>query len=196
VKTLGVADEGPDNFLEGRFTVIRRANDISQSGSFIPSPEVGPHKDPQYGTHHARDAAMLFKTLGWDFNIFSSTLKINSQYMHVVHFNIRVRKKVTIENIVDRFQKHPLIALTEKTLTSLVFSFGRDHGHYGRLLNQTVIVLPSLAVHNGTEIVGFCFTPQDGNSILSSIAAATWFLYPDSYQDKIQSLKYLFMQEV
>ena len=46
------------------------------------------------------------------------------------------------------------------------------------------------------EIVGFCFTPQDGNSILSSLAITEWFLYPNSYEEKIQCLKDLFFDEV
>ena len=29
------------------------------------------------------------------------------------------------------------------------------------------------------EVYGFCFTPQDGNSLLSSIAAALWLVDPD-----------------
>ena len=59
-------------------------------------------------------------------------------------------------------------------MTSTVFSFGRDHGHFGRILNQTVVVVQTLNVRNNTEITGFCFTPQDGNSLLSSIAATEW----------------------
>jgi glyceraldehyde-3-phosphate dehydrogenase (NAD(P)) len=27
--------------------------------------------------------------------------------------------------------------------------------------------------------VGFCFTPQDGNSLLSSVAATAWLLNPE-----------------
>ena len=81
-------------------------------------------------------------------------------------------------------------------LTSTVFSFGRDHGHYGRIMNQTVVVEQSLHVRNDHEITGFCFTPQDGNSILSSISAAEWMLYPHSYEDKIQCLKPYFYDEV
>ncbi|HZI64817.1 MAG TPA: hypothetical protein VFE44_08550, partial [Thermoanaerobaculia bacterium] len=44
---------------------------------------------------------------------------------------------------------------------------------------QTVVVLPTLAVRREREVYGFCFTPQDGNSLLSSIAAALWLVDPD-----------------
>ena len=47
-----------------------------------------------------------------------------------------------------------------------------------------------------TEISGFCFTPQDGNSILSSIAATVRFLNPHSYQDKINTLGPFFFDRV
>ena len=97
-----------------------------------------------------------------------------------------------IDDLKSSLIENPLIALTTKDITSSVFSFGRDHGHYGRILNQTIIVEQSLSIKNGNEITGFCFTPQDGNSILSSISAAEWFLYPHSYQDKIQCLSRLF----
>jgi hypothetical protein len=77
-----------------------------------------------------------------------------------------------------------------------VFSFGRDHGLFGRILNQTVVVNQSLALRGDREVVGMCFTPQDGNSLLSSIAAALWFLDPDSYQKKISVLGSCFFSEI
>ena len=54
VDTLALKDKGPSNLVEGRFVCMRRSNDISQDGSFAPSPIVGKHKDPRFGTHHAR----------------------------------------------------------------------------------------------------------------------------------------------
>ena len=86
-----------------------------------------------------------------------------------------------LDDLKSRLVQNPLVAITTKDMTSAVFSFGRDHGHYGRILNQTVIVEQSLNIRNGNEITGFCFTPQDGNSILSSISDAEHFLYPHSF---------------
>ena len=78
-------------------------------------------------------------------------------------------------------------------MSSPIFSFGRDHGYFGRLLNQTVVSVPTLTVRDGHEITGFCFTPQDGNSLLSSIAAAAWLINPDNYEAHIQFITpYLF----
>ncbi|MFQ6607102.1 MAG: hypothetical protein ACE5EE_01050 [Fidelibacterota bacterium] len=193
--TLSFFDD-VDTLDEGRFNCIRRASDISQTTSFIPSPEVGVHETIGFGTHHARDAFLLFQTINRAPHLFSSVIKINSQYMHIIWFSLRLTEKITLQEVIDRMEANPLIALTEKKTSNTVFSFGRDHGHYGRILNQTVVSVPTLAVHNGNEIVGFCFTPQDGNSLLSSIAATCFYMYPDSYQEKIQCLRHLFFSEV
>ena len=188
--------DGEDNLINGRFNLIRRANDVSQAGNFIPSPQIGAHKDPIYGTHHARDAAKLFKTLNLDLDLFSSAMKINTQYMHILYFHLTVQKKNTIEEVIEKLEKIDRIAITDKINSNEVFSFGRDYGHYGRILNQAVVARSSLSVRNENEIIGYCFTPQDGNSLLSSLAVTEWFLYPNSYEDKIQCLKPLFFDEV
>jgi hypothetical protein len=50
-----------------------------------------------------------------------------------------------------------------------------------------------LAVRDGHEIGGFCFTPRDGNLLLSSLAAAAWCLDPDTYEQRLQfMMPYLF----
>jgi glyceraldehyde-3-phosphate dehydrogenase (NAD(P)) len=196
IQTLALADEGPENLIEGRFVCMRRANDISQDGSFVPSPVVGKHKDERFGTHHARDAWHLFQTLGHDLNLFSSAIKLNTQYMHTIFFDIRVKRPTTVERLVEQMRGDDKIAVTYKESANAVFSFGRDQGHYGRILNVTVVCLPTLRVRNGNEIVGYCFTPQDGNSLLSSVAAATWYLHPEDYERRIQCLRPLFVSEV
>jgi len=186
----------PDNLLSGKFVCIRRSNDISQTSSFVPAPTINDHSDNTYGTHHARDAAELFKTMNLDLNLFSSALKVNSQYMHVVWFNLELKEITDKEKVLELLKQDKRVALTEHHSTNTVFSFGRDQGQYGRILNQTVVVEDSINVKNGNEVTGFCFTPQDGNSILSSIAATVKFLNPHSYQDKINSLSNFFFDRV
>lgn len=183
------------NFVNGRFVCIRRANDISQYTGFIPSPEVNKHYDDM-GTHHARDVYHLYKTIGLDLDVFSSAIKTNTQYMHTIWFSICLKNKVTREEIEASFQENHRVAVTNKTMANVVFSFGRDHGHYGRILNQTVLVLPTLHVRKDTEVVGFCFTPQDGNSLLSSVSAVEHLLYPDDYMEKLQALNPFLFDEV
>jgi len=196
IDTLALADGGPDNLVEGRFVCMRRSNDISQDGSFVPSPQVGRHKDARFGTHHARDAWHLFNTMAYDLNLFSTALKLNTQYMHTIYFDVRVKKPTTVDALMERIRANDRMSLTYKNSANAVFSFGRDYGHYGRILNVTVVYGPSLTVRNGNEIVGYCFTPQDGNSLLSSVSAATWFLYPEDYEKRIQCLKPFFFSEV
>ncbi|SVA66948.1 uncharacterized protein METZ01_LOCUS119802 [marine metagenome] len=193
--TLALTDD-PENLVEGKYVCIRRANDISQTGSFIPAPQVGCHGDEKYGSHHAADAAGLFSTLGLDLNLFSSAMKVNSQYMHILWFNLKIKEPINLLTVKEKLHNNPYVAMTTKDMTSTVFSFGRDHGHYGRIMNQTVVVEQSLNVRDDHEITGFCFTPQDGNSILSSISAAEWMLYPHSYEDKIQCLSHLFFNKI
>ncbi len=194
--TIVLDGHGPDNLKEGRYVCVRRANDTSQAGSFIPAPEVGGHSDEMFGSHHAKDASDLFSTLGYNLNLFSSAMKVNSQYMHVLWFALKTKEPINLNEVKDRLIANNLVAMTTKNMTSTVYSFGRDHGHFGRILNQTVVVEQSLHVKNDHEVYGFCFTPQDGNSILSSISAAEHFLYPHSYEDKIQCLSELFFEEI
>ncbi len=101
IQTLALADGGPDNLVDGRFVCMRRANDISQDGNFVPSPQVGTHKDARFGTHHARDAWHLFNTLGYDLNLFSTAIKLNTQYMHTIFFDIRSRTPPTMDKLLE-----------------------------------------------------------------------------------------------
>ena len=158
IATLALHDEAPDNLLEGRFVCMRRSSDISQEKSFIAAPEAGAHKDGQFGTHHARDAWHLFQTRGFDLNLFSSVIKLNTQYMHSIWFNLRVQRPVTLDDVIEKLAANPYVALTHKIMAGPIFSFGRDHGYFGRLLNQTVVSIPTLTVRDGHEITGFCFT--------------------------------------
>jgi glyceraldehyde-3-phosphate dehydrogenase (NAD(P)) len=196
INTLALHGEADGNLMEGRFVCMRRASDISQEKSFIPAPDVGKHKDAQFGTHHARDAWHLFQTLGYDLNLFSSAIKLNTQYMHSIWFNLRVQRAVTRDDVLEKLQANPYVALTNKTMSSPIFSFGRDHGYFGRLLNQTVVSEPTVTVRDGHEITGFCFTPQDGNSLLSSTAATAWLLDPEHYQERIQSMQAFLFDEI
>jgi glyceraldehyde-3-phosphate dehydrogenase (NAD(P)) len=178
IKTL--AHDGESFQLErGTFVCMRRANDITQVDGYVPAPQVGRHEDPDFGTHHAKDAHRVFETLGADLDLFSSAVKLNTQYMHSIWFQLQLNRDTTVEEMAELLRANPRVAVTDKCYANLIFSFGRDHGYYGRILSQTVVVLPTLAVRRKRELAGFCFTPQDGNSLLSSIAAALWLIDPD-----------------
>ncbi|HJW34359.1 MAG TPA: hypothetical protein VJ505_13515 [Holophagaceae bacterium] len=191
-----VLSEGDDNLVEGSFVCMRRANDISQVKDFCPAPQVGSHKDGKFGTHHARDAFHLFQTKGLDLNLFSSAVKLNTQYMHSLWFDLRLKRPTTLDALKAKIKANDRIAVTDKKDANTVFSFGRDQGHFGRILNQTVIPLSTLTMPHENRVVGFCFTPQDGNSLLSSLAAALRFIHPNDWESRIQVLKPFFFDEV
>lgn len=196
IKTLGM--DGDQLVMDrAQFVCMRRANDISQSKDFAPAPTVNKHDDDEFGTHHAHDVFHLYETLGLKPKVFSSAIKLNTQYMHSVWFNFELNRPTDKKTIVDRLKENVLVALTERKSANEVFSFGRDHGYYGRILSQTVISTPTLAVTDGgRQIVGFCFTPQDGNSLLSSVAGAMWLIDPEHATDRIQVLKRFVFREI
>ncbi len=203
IRNVGFTKEGKNRLLEGRFLCMRRATDISQSGGFIPAPDVNKHKDKYFGTHHAKDVYHLFRTLGKSLNVFSSAIKLPTQYVHSLFFDLKLDERVTFEEVKQRFEDDPLVALTNKTLASQVFSFGRDHGFYGRILNQAVMVIPSLHVKedevypgHGNEVLGFCYTPQDGNSLLSSLMAVSFYLEGSDFSERISKFKNYLFNEV
>ena len=187
------------NIIESDFVCIRRANDISQNGSFIASPEVNSHKNSGFGTHHAADASRVLSTLYHNIPMYSSAMKINSQYMHVIRFNVVVHGHEDANSIINKFKENKFVALTHKNLANKIFSFGRDHGYYGRIYNQTVVSIPSLnttSLGGRTKVTGFCFTPQDGNSLLSSISAAMYGLYGENYKDYMKMFDDYLFQEI
>src|SRR5688500_14440181 len=194
VQAVGLAD-GKDNLVEGNFVCIRRASDVYEDKSHG-SPEVGSHKDERLGTHHARDVHNLYSTLGLDLKLFSSAIKVPTQYMHTLYFDLRVKKAVTKDEVLKRFQTLPSMAVTFKKSANTVFAFGRDHGYMGRILNQTVLAQNTLNVmEGGKRVVGYCFTPQDGNSLLSSVAMTLRFLYPKDWETRMKIFdRYLFSE--
>jgi glyceraldehyde-3-phosphate dehydrogenase (NAD(P)) len=198
IRTLCSDDAGRCILTKGRFVCMRRANDVSQDSGFAPAPSAGKHDDPEFGTHHARDAAALLATIGWKPPIFSSAMKLNTQYMHSLWFDLELSSPTTREQVMARLRGNRRIALTERRSANQIFSFGRDHGYYGRILSQAVISAPTLAVKGDREVIGFCFTPQDGNSLASSIAAALWLVDPDrrQLQERMAVLDRFFFQEI
>ncbi len=184
---------GEDNLVEGNFSCIRRGSDVYEDKN-IGAPEVGAHKDGDFGTHHARDVWHLYQTKGLDLKLFSTALKVPTQYMHTLYFDMRLKKATTEEEIVAHFHDHPGLSTTYKKSANSVFAFGRDHGYMGRILNQTVLAHNTLKVlEDGHRVVGYCFTPQDGNSLLSSVAMAVRFMYPNDWQERMAHFdQYLF----
>jgi glyceraldehyde-3-phosphate dehydrogenase type II len=195
LKTLAARD-GKMSLEAGRFVCMRRANDVSDTKSFIAAPEAGKHDDPEFGTHHARDAYHVFQTLGEKLNLFSSAIKLPTQYMHTLWFDLDLHFDTTLEEVKSALRSNPRIACTNKRAVNQIFSFGRDHGYFGRILSQTVIPTSTLSVPNPRKIVGFCYTPQDGNSLLSSIAATLRYLDASKLDERLDVLRPYMFREI
>jgi glyceraldehyde-3-phosphate dehydrogenase/erythrose-4-phosphate dehydrogenase len=180
-----------DNLVRARFYLARRAGDISQDESTI-GVEVAPVGKSPYGSHQAQDALRVLATLTEQkMDIHSAADIYNNPFMHVIHFNLVLKERVTREEVERRFRNNPLTAVTYQRTNNQVFSEGRDRGAWGRIINQTVVCLPSLEViSDGQEIIGRCFTPQDGNALLSSLAATLWLDNPENYRQKVIELFY------
>ena len=58
------------------------------------------------------------------------------------------------------------------------------------------MALPTVYVRNEHEVIGFCFTPQDGNSLLSSVTAIEHLLYPEDYKERTEVLAPFLFNEV
>jgi hypothetical protein len=125
-------------------------------------------------------------------------MKMNTQYMHALWFDMDVSETTTKEKVLAKLKANRRIAVTERRSANQIFSFGRDHGYYGRILSQAVISTPTIAVRGGNEILGFCFTPQDGNSLASSIQAALWLMDPDptGLRERMSVLDRFFFREI
>ena len=184
-----------DEIDHADFVLARRMNDISQSGKAIPAPSVDRvslDKYPGYGSHQAFDAARVMRTMGVEMmnRIHSTALKLDNQLMHLNRFQVRVQKKITYDDLVNAALADPLLSISHLRDMNLVFSKGRDHGYAGRIFNQAVVIKDSLEVSpDGHTIYGVCFTPQDGNSLLTSVAAILWFLNPQKYQKNLAPIK-------
>lgn len=196
LNTLVLTREGVENLEDADFVIQRRASDISQDES-IGGIEVAEPSHGEWGSHQGYDAGLVFKTFIPDFPciINAQVTKDPNQYMHVAHFTLRLKRPITLEEVKNRFRANPLVAFTDQMTNNQVFSEARDSSDiHGRILNQTVLLERSLQVlRGGTKVKGTCFTPQDGNALLSSIAATLWLLDAKTYKEKMKVFdKFLF----
>ena len=188
-RNTGTFDFG--NLVRARFYLARRDSDISQEDGKV-GVVIGKPVHPYYGSHQAEDAIRVLQTIDPnvvlnldDLHAVADTF--NNPFMHVINFEIKLMEYVDEQEIENRFRLNPLTAVTYNMTNNQVFAIGRDLGHFGRFLNHTIVCLPSLQViDTGREVVGRCFTPQDGNPLLSSMAAALWFRNPATYRQKIE----------
>jgi len=194
-----------DEIVYVDFSLMRRVADVSQVKA-IPAPEIGYFDDDVFGTHQAADAAHLIReSFGVDLagKIFSSAHKMPTPFMHMTEFRILVKRKMDYDYAKSLFENSWRYAITRKLHSNQVFAFGRDHGFYGRILNQSVICIDEkldekkgvlkrtlrVADHpEGTLIVGSTLTPQDGNSLLTSLEFAMMCKYKEAYSEAMKDV--------
>jgi glyceraldehyde-3-phosphate dehydrogenase (NAD(P)) len=196
LKTIASTSTGKLSLDHAQFVCMRRANDVSDASSFLASPQAEKHDDPEFGTHHARDAYHIFHSTGERLKLFSSAIKINTQYMHTLWFTLDLGHDMTLEEVKSLLRNNPRVAVTNKRSVNQIFSFGRDHGYYGRILSQTVMPLSTLAMPTPRRVVGFCYTPQDGNSLLSSVAATLRYLDAKKLDENLDVLRPYIFREI
>jgi len=116
--------------------------------------------------------------------------------MHTLWFDLELTGETTLEEVKALLRNNPRVAITNKRHSNQIFSFGRDHGYFGRILSTTVIPISTLAVPSPHKVVGFCYTPQDGNSLLSSVAATLRYLDPKKLDENIEVLRPYIFREI
>ena len=190
VKSFAIDEQR--ELVEGKFVCLRRANDVSQNESFSPSPTITKHSNQEFGTHHARDVHELFAQDGRELNLFSSAIKLPTQYMHTLWFSLVFKDGIKYKDIMKNLNNSEFLMATEKMSSNKVFSFGRDHGYHGRILSHGVVAEQSLHVKDNI-LTGYCFTPQDGNALLSSVAGTVQHYYKNDWQKKMEVFnRYIF----
>src|SRR5690606_487744 len=167
IKSLAMDPDGTNHLTDGRFMCMRRANDISQDSGYVASPTVGSHGDDRFGTHHARDAHDLFETLGYDLNVFSSAIKLNTQYMHSLHFSLTLDREMGLDEVKERLLANTRIAVTHKRSANLAFSFGLARGYYRLIMSHAVVALATMAFRTDPENGGFTFTARAGHPLMT-----------------------------
>lgn len=193
VRAIALSQDGP-GLEKGRVVCIRRGTDVGQKGDAPLAPKVSVH-DEKEGTHHAHDVIELYKTKGLELDLFSSAIKVPTTFMHTLWFQFELGEETNADEVVHRIRQDPLLAMTDKATSNLVFNVGREFGPFGRIVNQGVVATDTIHVE-GNQVSGFCFTPQDGNALLSNIAASTRFAHPEDWRKRCDALNELLWDQV
>ena len=67
-------------------------------------------------------------------------------------------------------EQAPYLSTTDKFDSNRVFELGRRYGFQGRIYSHAIVVSNNL-LDDGRRIKGWIFVPQEGNTLLSTLAA-------------------------
>ncbi|XDD51590.1 hypothetical protein AB3N59_07610 [Leptospira sp. WS92.C1] len=154
---------------EADFLVIRRDADMAKDDPHVTGPLLV-KPEAEWGTHHSRLLNELYSQIHLKIPVISSSVTINSPYMHLVRFRFRLKKNLKRETVFQRLVNDPYLSTTDLISTNSIFSSGRDRGLYGRIFSHAVIPFGSLEVLD-REVRGYAATPGDSNVHVSTIYA-------------------------
>lgn len=159
--------------VRGDFVVVRRSEDIGAHERLVSGTVVSRHAEP-LGTHHAAAAQRIYATRGIHVEVTSSDVTTPSQLMHTLRFSLTLRGERSAADAQAAIAREPLLATTQKFDANRLFELGRRYGVQGRLYAHAIVVANDLLIHHrdgNTEVRGWAFVPQEGNTILSTLAA-------------------------
>ncbi|WP_125169947.1 hypothetical protein [Leptospira perolatii] len=159
----------PELIEEADFFVLRRDADMAKNDPHVTGP-ILVLPESENGTHHARLLNEVYHTIGFSLKLSSSSVTINSPYMHLIRFKVKLRKAIKKEDLLHRISNDPYLSTTNLVSTNSIFSSGRDRGLYGRIFAHAVFPLGALEVQ-GKEVRGYAATPGDSNVHISTVFA-------------------------
>lgn len=154
---------------EADFFVIRRDADMAKNDPHVTGPLLV-LPESKTGTHHGRLLNEVYDTLGFRIPVSSSSITINSPYMHLIRFRLRLKREIEKDWLLNKIQNDPFLSVTDLISTNSIFSSGRDRGLYGRVFSHAVFPISALEV-SGKEVRGYAATPGDSNVHISTIYA-------------------------
>lgn len=163
--------------------VVRRSEDVGQHERLVGANVVARHRDSEVGTHHGVDVRDLFATVDVDIELTTSDVTTPAQAMHTARFCVRLKNRPE-QPIAETLCEHPYLSVTEKFDSNRVFELGRRYGLQGRIYSQAIVVSNNLLC-DGRTVRGWMFVPQEGNTLLSTLAA---FLHQTERSDVEQIL--------
>ena len=140
IKTLGTDDAGARILTQGPFRV-HAPGQRRLAGLGLRAGALG-RQARRPGVRHAPRARRLGAAL--DDRLEAADLLLGDEAEHAVHALPLVRhgavgSRRRKEKALAKLRANRRIALTERRSANQIFSFGRDHGYYGRILSQAVI---------------------------------------------------------
>lgn len=182
------------------FDINRRDNDLNQPRPSVRSLEVCRFDDPVFGTHQAADVAEVFLAKGVDLQgrIISATKKVAEPYFHCGTFKVDFSRRVSKGDVEEALrEEQPLIIRTSRSFDHYNFEACRRwcDTSMGTLYNLACVY--DCEVFDGgngrSTAIGRFFTPQDGNVVLSNVAAISGYIHGALKGETLKALERTFL---